>query len=117
VRSKVHQVPPPVDDIVLTLRCRAIRRQTTHLRVSVRKGKIGTFVLQIHLSAGRSHQPLLGGITVRLGSRTVAMLAPGVKTGTAVFDGDGLRAGANRLTVSYGGDAELAPSLATLRVG
>ena len=109
-RSAVHQVPPAVENIVLTLRCANIRRRPVRIRLSLAREKYGTFVLRVRLTSSGARLPFLGTITLKLGSRTLASLVPSPGTGTAILDADGLRRGRNTISATYTGDAALAPA-------
>ena len=114
--SGVHQVPPAVDDLALTLRCRAIRRHTTRIRLTAMTGPHGSFVLRARLTSRGRRVPFLGTIAFKFGSRTLGSTTLTVGAGTAVIDGVGLRRGVNAFTASYSGDATLAPVVGRVRL-
>jgi hypothetical protein len=69
-RTRVFPVPPPVSDIVLTLRCRNLRRAATRLTVTAhrRGGRDVTLVARLR-SRGKGR--LYGFVDFKLGARTV----------------------------------------------
>ena len=114
-RSALHAVLPAVDDLVLILRCPCLSRRVTRMRLSVLREKYSAFGLTARLTARGSPRPFLG-VTIKLGSRTLAMMAPEPRTGIVIVDGDGLRRGRNTVSATYSGDAALDPAATRLQL-
>ena len=124
-RSPVQVVPPPRTNAVLILRCPGLRRTPSRVRLhvirDVIRGPLGSVVLQATVTASGSgahaaaRQRIAGTVTVRDGGLVLRM-DPNPKTGLVIVDLLVPSKTRRKLTVSYGGDADLGASTARVEL-
>ncbi len=109
VSTSVFGVPPPVTNIKLRLRCKAIRRKATRTALKATVVTAGhAAVLVASVSARRGPQPT-GIVTFKDGSKVVASAPIDAKTGRAVAS-ETINGAHHSFSATYAGDAVDAPS-------
>ncbi|MHB1837761.1 MAG: Ig-like domain-containing protein, partial [Solirubrobacteraceae bacterium] len=109
VRSAVHQVPPPVANMSLTMRCPRLRRAATRLTVLAARSPSGGMAVLARLRGRRRHPA--GYVIFRSGRRVLAEAALNSRTATATVIIRGLRRASSVVAV-YSGDGYDLPSRA-----
>ena len=107
VETQVYSVPPPVDGIVIKLKCAHLKRSVTHVKLKITTGQRGTFIATVTVT-GR-HSPA-GNITFK-GPGLHAVLPLNGKRQAQIV----LAHAHESVTASYAGDALNAPSRAEAR--
>ncbi len=121
-RTPVEAVPPPVERLVLRLRCPGLKRSATETSLKAIRGPEHSLVLRVKVSASsprlrrRSRATLDGELIFRLGRHLLATRALDPRTGSAILDLPPLRPGTRTFTATFAGNADFVPSRATLRV-
>jgi DNA-binding beta-propeller fold protein YncE len=107
VSTKAFSVPPPVTGISLQLTCPKLKRTTSKITFSTRRGS-QTVTVKV---AGHGHGMAYGEVTVKLGARKLTTLP--------LIDGKALVlvTAKGELTASYSGDGYYASSTAHLKIG
>jgi hypothetical protein len=107
LETRVYKVPPPVDNIVMKLKCKDLKRAKTHVRLKFKTSKGTTTVTATVI--GKSPQ---GGVTFS-GARISGVSIPvGARTRQATFV---LTTEHQQIKAHYLGDAHNAPSVASGR--
>jgi hypothetical protein len=105
IETRIYKVPPPVDNIVIKLKCKGLKRSKTHVHLKFKTTK-GTTTVTATVT-GKSPQgglafsgPGVKGVSLPVGSRThpATLVLPKAH---------------ERVTVHYLGDAHNAPSVAS----
>ncbi len=106
VQTRIYVVPPPVDNIVLKLKCPDLKRSSTHLRLSFRPIR-GTMTAVTATVRGKSPA---GGVTFSGPGVSGVSVPVNARTHAATFI---LTSADERITAKYTGDAHNAPSSAS----
>jgi hypothetical protein len=106
VESRVYVVPPPVDNIVLKLKCPGLKRTATHVHLTF-KAIHGTMIAVTATVNGKAPA---GGVTFSGPGVSGVSVALGTHTHQATFV---VTRAHQRITARYLGDAHNAPSAAS----
>jgi hypothetical protein len=105
IETRIYKVPPPVDNIVIKLKCKGLKRAKTHVRLKFKTAKGTTTVTATVI--GKSPQ---GGVTFSGTGLSGVSLPVGGRTHQATFV---LTKARQRIKAHYLGDAHNAPSVAS----
>ncbi len=111
VSTKVFGVPPPVTNIKLRLRCKAIRRRPTRTALKATVVTAGHAAVLVASVSARNGPKPTGIVTFKDGSKVVASAPIDAKTGRAVAS-ETISGAHHRFSATYAGDAVDAPSSA-----
>jgi hypothetical protein len=102
LETRVYKVPPPVDNILIKLKCKGLKRAKTHVRLKFKTSK-GTTTVTVTV-IGKSPQ---GGVTFSGSGISGVALPVGARTHQATFV---LATAHQQIKAHYLGDAHNAPS-------
>jgi hypothetical protein len=107
LETRVYKVPPPVDNIVMKLKCKSLKRAKTHVRLKFKTTK-GTTTVTATVT-GKSPQ---GGVTFSGSGISGVSIPVGARTHQATFV---LTKAHQQIKAHYLGDAHNGPSVASGR--
>jgi hypothetical protein len=109
--TSLFPVPPPVSNLVLTLRCRHLERTATRTQLREFKGTAGTVLLLATVRGGRLRsRELLGTVMFAAGGKRLGGGSVNAATGTAVYVAPATPHPSAAYSASYGGNGVAAPS-------
>jgi hypothetical protein len=105
IETRIYKVPPPVDNIVIKLKCKGLKRSKTHVRLKLKTTRGTTTATATVI--GKSPQ---GGVTFSGAGVSGVSIPVGARTHQATFV---LTKAHQQIKVHYLGDAHNAPSVAS----